>query len=458
LVVLLAGLLWWRAADRQPASVPAARLQPARPADGAAQRPALPERATDPVGELPPEAEPPEDHDQLLAEMVETAEQLVEDFPSNPWAHDLQGRVYSYLGKSAEARQAWQRCLELDPERPDACLGLAVLAIRRQDDELAERLLRRALRIDPTLHQAASRLADLLFRDGRMEAAREVLESFLAEVPESGRSLIQLGQIHLQLGELAEAESAFRSAVRLLPDASEAHFGLGTVLVRLRRPDEARKHLEQARQLKSEASRPKADVTAEAMDLTMTRANCAGAYYYAAQLYLREGRRREAERLGRRASLLDENHVACRLLLIEIYQQQRRISQAVEVCQQLLASDPGNPEWIWRLGLLNAQRRHYEAAEAAFREVIRLQPDRARAYVSLAEVYRRSSHGPQAALPLVRRAVQLEPAAAHFALLGQVYLQLGDREQALKALDESVRREPGNARYRRLREQLQRNP
>ncbi len=413
------------------------------------------ERGKPQPGAAPLDAPIPTDHAALLNEMVATAKQVLTDFPANPWAYDFQGRVYSYQGRTAEAERAWRQCLRLDARRPDACQGLAILAINRRDDATAERLLRQALEIDPVLPQATIRLADLLFRAGRMNESLAVLQAFLKHVPNSAEIYVKCGQIRLQDGDLEDAESDFRKGIELLPTSSEALFGLGTTLVRQGQREEARKYLEKAREIKSKISKPKPGTTASAADLRLTLKNCAGAYAYAAGLYLQAGNHSEAERLCRRAAKMDERNLRCRLLLIDIYQDDHRLPEAIQVCEELLAPDPENPEWIWRLGLLNGQLGRFDVAEEALRRVMRIEPNVARSYVSLVEVYRRSGREPRAALPLAEKAVQLEPTAAHYAMLGGVYIRLGNRKKALEAFEKAATRDPDNPRYRHLRAQPQ---
>jgi cytochrome c-type biogenesis protein CcmH/NrfG len=394
-------------------------------------------------------------HEGLMAEMASMAERVVATFPDDPTAYDLQGRVYAYRGKSAEASRAWEHCLRLDPRRPDACNGLAKLAIKRGDDAAAEPLLRRALEIDPTFSEVVIPLADLLTRSGRADEAVAVLERHAALIPTAADSLLLLAQTQLQLGIFDKARTNFEAVIKLRPTASEAYLGLGTVLMRQGRREESRTYLEKSRELRAQKPAAPAGMTAEVFDLTMTRVSCAGSVLYAARLYHSHGCLLEAEQLCRQAAALDPKSLPCRLFLISLYQEMERLPDAIQVCQDTVAADPRNPDLLFRLGVLNAYEGRFDAAEAALKQVIQRAPEQARGYAGLAEVYLESRRGGEEAVRLAREAVRLEPVALHYVLLGRILVQAGDLDNARSALNEAVKREPDNAVYRQLRDELQ---
>ena len=156
-------------------------------------------------------------HEQFLSGMTRIADQLAARYPSDPMACDLQGRVYAYLGRSAEAQQAWERCLQLDARRPDACLGLAKLAIKRGDDATAEPFLRRAWDIDYTLPEVALLLAETLTRKNQADQAAALLTRYVGGVPKSFEGWLQLGQVSLQQGDFSAAQRSVRKGGRTSP-------------------------------------------------------------------------------------------------------------------------------------------------------------------------------------------------------------------------------------------------
>jgi Flp pilus assembly protein TadD len=56
-----------------------------------------------------------------------------------------------------------------------------------------------------------------------------------------------------------------------------------------------------------------------------------------------------------------------------------------------------------------------------------------------------------------QRAVDLEPTASNYSVLGAVCARTGDSDAALAAIETAMNMEPNNAKYTQLYEQIQRN-
>ena len=175
---------------------------------------------------------PTQSHDELMAAMTRMAEQVVGAFPEDPTAYDLQGRIYAYLGKSAEAQRAWERCLQLEPRRPDACNGLATLAIKQGEDAAAEPLLRRASRSTTRCRKRCTNWPSCSHAPGAREEAAVVLQRYVERTPTATDGLLTLAQTQLQLGRLDDAARNFAAVIAQRPASGEAYLGLGTVLTR----------------------------------------------------------------------------------------------------------------------------------------------------------------------------------------------------------------------------------
>lgn len=407
---------------------------------------------------LPQDWEAWQSHEQFLRGMTQIADQLAAFYPRDPMAMDLQGRVYAYLGRSDEAEQAWKQCLQLDERRPDACLGLAKLALKRGDDAAAEPLLRRAWEIDYTLPEVALLLAELLTRKNQPEQAVALLTRYVGGVPKSFEGWLQLGQVSLQQGDFPAAQRSFEKAAALRPDSREALVGLGNSLLRQGQREEGRQVLERSQSLQEDAARPAAGMSAEEFDLTRTRVNCAGAILYAAQLCVSHQDLQPGEQLGRMAMGLDPKNLPARMFLIGLYEQRGDKQAALQVCRDTVAADPENPDLLWRLGVMQSQVGEFTAAADTFRKLIRLAPTQARGYGCLAEVYLETGQDIDQALRLAQEAVRLEPAALHYVLLGRVQAKRGEFSAARAALDQALRLEPDNAEMRAFRDQLPSGP
>jgi len=108
----------------------------------------------------------------------------------------------------AEAIDAYEQALSLDPEKLDALLNCGTLCYEEGNLKKAAEYFGRALRVDPQSALAHFNLGSVLEEVGRLEAAR----------------------LHL------------RDAVRLDPDYPDAHYNLAFVCEKLGSYNEARRH------------------------------------------------------------------------------------------------------------------------------------------------------------------------------------------------------------------------
>ncbi|HEY6129358.1 MAG TPA: tetratricopeptide repeat protein [Candidatus Acidoferrum sp.] len=111
-------------------------------------------------------------------------------------------------GKKAEAIDAYERALIVDPEQADALINCG------------------------TLH----------YESGNLERASECFGRALALDEENALAHFNLGSVLEEIGEMEEARRHLRQAVRLDPNYSDAHYNLAFVCEKLSAFDEAREH------------------------------------------------------------------------------------------------------------------------------------------------------------------------------------------------------------------------
>lgn len=121
------------------------------------------------------------------------------------------------------------------------------------------------------------------------------------------------------------------------------------------------------------------------------------------------------------------------------------LDRAQQMAQTAVQIDPNLPEAYWVLGYVGAQRRHHDEALVHLDRALALAPSFADA-LALKGGIKTYVGEPAASIPLLRRAMRLNPAAGYlyFLLLGRAYVFLGDDEQALINLREAMSRNPAN--------------
>jgi tetratricopeptide (TPR) repeat protein len=111
-------------------------------------------------------------------------------------------------GAQAEAIEAYNKCVELDPSHAAAYINLGTLYYNRQDYLLAERYYRKAIEVDP----------------------RYALAYF------------DLGNVLDETGRLQDAIHAYNSAIALAPTYADAHYNLALAYEKARHPRKALRH------------------------------------------------------------------------------------------------------------------------------------------------------------------------------------------------------------------------
>jgi len=106
-------------------------------------------------------------------------------------------------------------------------------------------------------------------------------------------------------------------------------------------------------------------------------------------------------------------------------------------------------------GVLSTRLKQFEEAETAFNTMIQLTPNTSDGYRELAGLYVKTGKKIRQARQLAQRAVDLQPSAANYYVLGWVCNSGGDKATALTAAKRALTMEPGNTNYQRLHQSIQ---
>jgi len=402
------------------------------------------------AGSNAPERPRPRKFEELVEEAKQVVDRLVESFPDDPDALEVKARVYYYLGNYSVAAECWRRALELDPRYAYAYHGLGLIAAKKADYEEAVRQQRQAYAFAPAFPEAAVELAEALMTLGDLNEAITVLEEHVKVNPKSLLGHVSLGHTYLQAREFQKAHDAYRAALAINSQVPKAQFGLATALMRLGRVAESHQAMERYKKLRDKKVEIRSNLRSRFDDLEAMCADFATRFTYAARVYLAHANVAQAERLCRRAAILDPENTECRVLLASLYQQTGRGEKALEMCRRLTQIDPRNWSYHLNLGIMCSNLGRFDEAEKAFREVIRLAPQSGEGRVALARLYLRSGRKLAEATQLAQEAVALEPNAVSYSLLGQARAATGDRSGAVSAIEKAIELDPDNPRYRKL--------
>jgi Tfp pilus assembly protein PilF len=152
-------------------------------------------------------------------------------------------------GELGAARRDYLRALQLHPGHPDALLGLAVIAEREGQPELAASRYREVLRADPRNPFALAALLGST-RGATDQRSESQLREALAAAPRAPALHLALGNLLAAAGRWDQAQQAYFDAAVLAPDDPDIVFNLGVALDRLHKPRLALQHYLRAEELR----------------------------------------------------------------------------------------------------------------------------------------------------------------------------------------------------------------
>ena len=143
--------------------------------------------------------------------------------------------------RSAEAREAIERAVALDPLNPRTHRAAGMIGLATRDYDGAVGHFRRALELNPAMSNARAFLGMCLIQTGKLDEARAAL----ALEPSAMFRLTGLAILEHRANNRAEAQGAFDSLVSQVGDA--ALYQQAQVMAQWQRPDDALALLQKAR-------------------------------------------------------------------------------------------------------------------------------------------------------------------------------------------------------------------
>jgi len=172
----------------------------------------------------------------LLGDYVDADKWLTKMLAWTPGDADgwyLLGRTKYNENRFAEAVDAFQRCLKLDPRNVKAedNLGLSYAGFGRREEAAAAYQQAIALQSEATLKNPGPYIdfGDLLLDENRIEEAVSYLLQAIGVAPRESRAHELLGKAYTRLEELPRAQSELEKAIELSPQKANLHCMLAPV-------------------------------------------------------------------------------------------------------------------------------------------------------------------------------------------------------------------------------------
>ena len=382
---------------------------------------------------------------------------LAAKYPQLAQAHFAIAQAAAAAGDDDAALAAIRRAAALRPDWDLAALFEAQL-LQKHSSAAAAKRLGEFVERNPDSREARMNYARALVLDKRFDEAREQFQAVLAANPGNTEVIYAVGLLAFQVKDYAVAEQNMKRLLGMgYRDTNGVRYLLGQMA-------EEQKHWPDAIQWY--------DSIQSGDHLLPARMRTAGAIAKqgkldAARAFLRSV---SAEHPGERVQLL--------VAEAQLLRDANRPGDAFALLDEALAKEPEQPELLYDLALTAEKLQRYDLLEANLRKLIAVKPDHAHAYNALGYSFAERNTRLAEARKLIEKALELSPddyfiidslgwvqyregdlkgAAATLrrayagrpdaeigAHLGEVLWQLGERDEADRVWQESLKAAPEN--------------
>jgi tetratricopeptide (TPR) repeat protein len=418
--------------------------------------------------------------------------------PENEDAMTGLATVYADLGDNKAAAEMLQKVADKDPN-PRSLTSLASVYEQLKDYSLAAEMLRRALDQQPGNTDLKHALAEDLLLSDQLDDALKLYQDAIAEDPKDEHSLLRMSQIYRQKHDFAKARDAADKAKEIAPDDLELQFNDVNLLEAEGKIPEAIKTLKGILDSTVKKSYSASEKSSRSFLLqTMAELQRTVEQYTAAVDTFRQladvdpdsGSRVEAEIIetyreakeypkaeaegeaaskkypndryivGAQAAVLSDlgktdqavaetrkllggkNDREVYLSLADIYEKSKSFTEMAKVLDEAgkLSQTSEEKQMVdFRRGAMYERMKDYQAAEAAFRKVLAVNPDNDAALNYLGFMLADRNVRLDEARDMIVKAVDKEPTSgAYLDSLGWVYYRLNKLPEAEDKLREAL--------------------
>ncbi len=360
-------------------------------------------------------------------------------------------QIYQMLATYPEKEAALKLLRELAqlyPRAAEAHWGVAQLALVSGDGELALNEVRQARNLRPEWDTAASSEAIILQKDAPQQGL-DVLRKFLSSYPDAREIRLQYARALLDQKQYKLARDEFQRLADEHPDNPDMAYAIALISLQLndlknaeaelklalskgkKDPDTVRYYLGQL----SEARKNEDEAIANYREVK------GGEYLVASQIriaYLlsKRGQLAEARRQLQEVQGAD-NQQRAQLVMVEaqLLREANQFNEAYQVLNQSLEKFPNHTDLLYETAMMADKIGKPDLFEKLMRKLIKIKPDHAQAYNALGyELLERNERIPEA-MQLVEKALLLAPDDASIMdSVGWGYYRSGKLDESVKML------------------------
>jgi tetratricopeptide (TPR) repeat protein len=358
-------------------------------------------------------------------------------------------------GPLTEIALGYQRTLERNPRQPQALLGMSLVALASGQTESAITMARAGTAAAPRMPEAWIALGQALKAAGCLDQAECAYAQAINLDGTNALARMGLGELELAHERPESAVRQFELALRAAPRMAGAHLSLGHALASMSRREEALAHYEHALTLRPrlpEAEFAAGFVLAQMGSLKQAeiryrraiaaRPDFAAAWINLGSLLREQGRDLDAEAALRRAVELRPDLVSGWISLAALERERGRFHESEKYLRRALTLNPDQVETLIAWSQFHLAQRDWIGAGRWIHKALGLAPDHAEA-VNLDGILLHLDGRLEEAVARFERAEALGDRAA-VSNRGNALLDMGRMDEALKAHEHAVERDPNH--------------
>ena len=266
---------------------------------------------------------------------------------------------------------------------------------------------------DPGISDAHFSLGNIYYKSKRFEEALEAFKISLDLKPDDSFAVINIANALQALNRSEEAERFVLDHLARGLDDPQLYFLLGNVRVRRGDPEGAIPYFEQCL-----AANPQS----------------ASAHNAIAAIYLNQDRLDEAEVHLKAAAAIYPRLTSLRYNQAQLFEKRGQFPDAAESYLQEIQDSPRNFRALFNLSRVYRQMGREDDELATLKKTIEVEPEFAIAYFYLARIHLRREQAYEEAIALVKKGIELKPAASElplgYFLLADLYNRVGDNARS----------------------------
>jgi tetratricopeptide (TPR) repeat protein len=347
---------------------------------------------------------------------LRTVRRLAEPYPQLAQAHFAIAQAASLAGDDAAALTSIRRAQELSPNWEPAVMFEAQVLQKRSPSAAAKRL-GEYVQKNPDSRDGRLNYARALVLDKRYAEAREQFQAVLAANPGNTEVIYAVGVLAFQLKDYAVAEQNLKRLLGMrYRDPDGVRYLLGQIAEEQKRWPQAIQWYDQIQ---------------DGDNAMPARLRTAGAM-------AKQGKLEEARRFLRQVAT-DNPGEEAQLTVAEaqLLRDANRNAEAFALLSDALKEQPEQPELLYDYALTAEKLEKYDLLEANLRKLMQVRPDYAHAYNALGYSFAERNLRLAEARKLVERALELAP-EDYYIIDSMGWVQY--REGNLKGAAETLRR------------------